>query len=44
MAIQRMGAGGLEERVAPRADTVLHRGDVLVVMGEEAGVKKLKGE
>lgn len=42
MAIQRMDASGQEQRVAPRADTLLRRGDVLVVMGEEAAVEKLK--
>jgi CIC family chloride channel protein len=44
MAVQRMDASGQETRVAPRADTVLRRGDVLVVMGEEGALEKLRGE
>jgi trk system potassium uptake protein TrkA len=44
IAIQRMDASGQETRVAPRADTVLRRGDVLVVMGEEGAVERLRGE
>ncbi|MGH7587504.1 MAG: chloride channel protein [Gemmatimonadota bacterium] len=44
MAIQRMDASGQETRVAPRADTVLRRGDVLVVMGEEGALGRLRGE
>jgi CIC family chloride channel protein len=44
MAIQRVDATGQETRVAPRADTVLRRGDMLVVMGAAAAVEKLKGE
>ncbi|MGH7570727.1 MAG: chloride channel protein [Gemmatimonadota bacterium] len=43
IAIQRIDATGQETRVAPRADTVLRRGDVLVVMGEEGAVERLKG-
>jgi K+/H+ antiporter YhaU regulatory subunit KhtT len=44
IAIQRMDASGQETRVAPRADTVLRRGDVLAVMGEEGALERLKGE
>lgn len=44
MTIQRMDATGQETRVAPRADTVLRRGDVLVVMGEEGAVERLRRE
>jgi len=43
MAIERMDAAGREQRIAPRADTVLKRGDVLVVMGEEQAVQRLRG-
>lgn len=43
MAIQRMDTSGQEARVAPRADTVLRRGDVLVVMGEEGALDRVKG-
>jgi CBS domain-containing protein len=44
IAIQRMDASGQETRVAPRADTVLRRGDVLVVMGEEGALERLRGD
>ncbi|MGH7563040.1 MAG: chloride channel protein, partial [Gemmatimonadota bacterium] len=44
IAIQRIDPTGQETRVAPRADTVLRRGDVLVVMGEEGAVGRLRRE
>ncbi|MGH7551252.1 MAG: chloride channel protein, partial [Gemmatimonadota bacterium] len=44
IAIQRIDATGQETRVAPRADSVLRRGDVLVVMGEEGGLERLRGD
>ncbi|MFN2421868.1 MAG: TrkA C-terminal domain-containing protein [Gemmatimonadota bacterium] len=42
LAIERIDAAGIRRRIAPRADTVLQRGDVLVVMGEERAVDRLR--
>lgn len=44
MAIQRMDAAGREHRIAPRPDTRLMRGDMLVVIGEESAMERLEGE
>lgn len=44
IAIQRTDASGREQRIAPHAETVLERRDVLVVMGEESNVKRLRGK
>jgi CIC family chloride channel protein len=44
IAIQRVDKSGREHRIAPHAGTVLERGDVLVVMGEESNVERLRGE
>jgi CBS domain-containing protein len=44
IAIERMDMSGREQRIAPRAETVLKRGDVLVVMGDEASVERVRGE
>ncbi|MCK5438399.1 MAG: chloride channel protein [Gemmatimonadetes bacterium] len=44
IAIERLDIGGREQRIAPRAETVLKRGDALVVMGDEASVGRLRGE
>ena len=42
IAIQRIDKSGREHRIAPHAETVLERGDVLVVMGEERSVERLR--
>jgi CIC family chloride channel protein len=42
LAIERIDASGVQRRIAPRADTVLQRGDVLVVMGEQRAVDRLR--
>jgi CIC family chloride channel protein len=44
IAIQRIDKSGREHRIAPHAETVLERSDVLVVMGEESSVARLRGE
>ena len=44
MAIQRMDAGGREHRIAPRPDTRLQRGDMLVVLGEDSAMERLERE
>jgi CIC family chloride channel protein len=44
MAIQRMDAAGREQRIAPRPDTRLQRGDMLVVLGEESAMDRLERE
>jgi CIC family chloride channel protein len=44
MAIQRMDAAGREHRIAPRPDTRLMRGDMLVVLGEESAMDRLEQE
>jgi CIC family chloride channel protein len=44
MAIQRLDAAGREQRIAPRSDTRLMRGDMLVVLGEESVMDRLEGE
>lgn len=43
LAIERLDAGGRRTRLAPAADTVLQRGDVIVVIGEEGAVERLRG-
>ncbi|HUP01472.1 MAG TPA: chloride channel protein, partial [Gemmatimonadota bacterium] len=43
IAVQRVDVAGREHRIAPRADTVLRRGDVMVVMGEARAVERLGG-
>jgi CIC family chloride channel protein len=42
MAIQRLDAAGREQRIAPRPDTRLLRGDMLVVLGEVPAVERLE--
>ena len=42
MAIQRMDTAGREHRIAPRPDTRLMRGDMLVVIGEESAMERLE--
>jgi trk system potassium uptake protein TrkA len=44
MAIQRMDAAGREHRIAPRPDTRLQRGDMLVVLGEDSAMERLERE
>ncbi|MFN2384616.1 MAG: chloride channel protein [Gemmatimonadota bacterium] len=44
LAIRRLDASGRDQRLAPRAETVFQRGDVLVVMGEEAALARLQGQ
>ena len=44
MAIQRMDAAGREQRIAPRPDTRLQRGDMLIVLGEESAMERLERE
>jgi CIC family chloride channel protein len=44
MAIERMDAAGREQRIAPRSDTRLMRGDMLVVLGEESVMDRLEAE
>ena len=44
LAIERMDRGGREQRIAPRAETVLERGDRLVVMGTPQAVERLVRE
>ncbi|MGH7566108.1 MAG: chloride channel protein [Gemmatimonadota bacterium] len=44
MAIQRMDAAGREHRIAPRPDTRLMRGDMLVVLGEVSAMDRLERE
>lgn len=43
VAIERVDAGGREKRIKPEPDTLLRRGDVLVVMGEEEAIERLGG-
>jgi CIC family chloride channel protein len=42
LAIERIDAAGRRHRVAPAADTVLRRGDVMVVIGAERAVEALR--
>jgi len=42
LAIERVDAAGRRHRVAPAADTVLLRGDVMVVIGAERAVESLR--
>lgn len=42
LAIERVDATGQRRRIAARADTRLERGDVLVVMGGERAVERLR--
>lgn len=44
MAIQRMDSAGREQRIAPRPDTRLMRGDMLVVLGAESAMDRLERE
>jgi hypothetical protein len=41
VAIERLGPHGVEQRIAPKADTVLVRGDSLVVLGEPKEIERL---
>ena len=43
MAIERMDSAG-KHRIAPRPDTRLRRGDLLVVLGQESAMDQLEGE
>ncbi len=42
VAIERVDAAGREKRVAPEPDTVLQKGDMIVVLGEDPGISRLK--
>jgi CIC family chloride channel protein len=42
LAIERVDASGLRHRIAPAGDTILARGDVLVVIGGEGAVDRLR--
>ncbi len=44
VAVERVSPQGVEQRIAPTADTVLKRGDRLVVMGESAEIERLEAE
>ncbi|HUP19073.1 MAG TPA: TrkA C-terminal domain-containing protein, partial [Gemmatimonadota bacterium] len=42
VAIERVDASGRERRLAPEPETVLKRGDMIVVLGEDAAIERLK--